>query len=362
MEPPSTTPMPERPATDRSKVTIYDVAEAAGVAISTVSRVLNESPEVSDATRARVQAAIDALRFKPDRLAKQLAKPGATTLAVALPSATSLFYVEILKGVKDTLSKDDIDLLLADLGSTSPVQTLHRFLDRGAVDGLLLAALPVDRKLADALQRMRAPVVLIGTHHPDFDSLTWDDVAGATAAVEHLIELGHRRIGMIAAHPWSYTAEVRLSGYRAALESAGLPFDPKLITPGDTLKHAGFSEEAGGEAMRKLLSLPDPPTAVFASADVQAYGAWAAARDAGLVVPRDLSIVGYDDLKLSRYLGLTTVAQRMQEMGRLAVERLLTKMRQDTDGDMIHTITPELIVRNSTAPPRAPGTSATRRR
>ena len=337
---------------DRTKVTIYDVAEAAGVAISTVSRVLNESPEVSEATRARVQAAIAQLRFRPDRAAKQLARQAASTLAVALPSATSLFYVELLKGVKDALRPYEIDLLLGNLGSTAPVQTLHRFLDRGAVDGLLLAALPVDAELADALERTRAPVVLIGSRRAGFDTVWWDDVAGARAAVTHLVELGHRRIGMIAAHPWSYTAAARLAGYRAALEAAGVPFDPALVVAGDTLKHAGFSEEAGGEAMLKLLDLPAPPTAAVASGDVQAFGAWAAARDRGLAVPRDLSLVGYDDLKLARYLGLTTVAQRMQEVGNRAAERILERMRGEGEEEFRFHIAPELVVRQSTAPPR----------
>ncbi len=342
---------------ERTKVTIYDVAEAAGVAISTVSRVLNESPEVSEGTRARVQAAIARLRFRPDRSAKQLARQAASTLAVALPSATSLFYVELLKGVKDALRLHEIDLLLGNLGSTAPVKTLHRFLDRGAVDGLLLASLPVDAELADALERTRAPVVLVGSRRAGFDTVWWDDVAGARAAVTHLVELGHRRIGMIAAHPWSYTAEARLAGYRAALEAAGLPFDPALVVAGDTLKHAGYSEEAGGEAMLKLLDLPEPPTAAVASGDVQAFGAWAAARDRGLVIPRDLSLVGYDDLKLARYLGLTSVAQRMQEVGHRAAERLLDRMRGEDGGEFRLHIVPQLVVRSSTAPPREGGPS-----
>ncbi len=348
---------------DGSRVTIYDVAQAAGVAISTVSRVLNESAEVSEATRARVQEAIERLRFQPQRAAKSLAKPGTTALAVAMPSATSLFYVELLKGVKDVLRECEIDLLLCNLGSTAPQETLRRFLARGAVDGLLLASLPVDDALATALEKMHAPVVLVGSRSARFDTIHWDDEAGSRAAVAHLVELGHRRIGLVAAHPWSYNAEGRLAGYRAALAAAGLAFDPRLVAAGDTLKHAGYSEEAGAEAFRRLLALPEPPTAVFASSDVQAFGAWSAAREAGLGVPRDLSIVGYDDLKLSRFLGLTTVTQRMQDVGRLATERLLERMQRPAGGradgpatgpaaERLSTLVPaELAVRGSTGPP-----------
>ena len=335
---------------DDDRITIYDVAQAAGVAISTVSRVINESPEVSHATRARVRAAIETLRFQPARIAKQLASHAPSALAVAFPSATSLFYVELLKGVKDSLRQLDIDLLLSSLGSSTPVQTLQRFLDRGAVDGLLLATLPVDDALASTLSRMRAPVVLVGSRHPDFDAYWWDDRAGATAAVDHLVQLGHRRIGMISAHPWSYTTEARLAGYRAALERAGIPFDPELVVAGDTLKHAGFSEEAGAEAMHKLLALDYRPTAVFATADVQAFGAWSAARAAGVSIPRDLSLMGYDDLKLTRYLGLTTVDQRMHEIGAMATERLLARMRREAHETADLRIQPALVVRGSTAP------------
>jgi LacI family transcriptional regulator len=340
---------------DDDRITIYDVAEAAGVAISTVSRVLNESPEVADATRARVRAAIEELRFQPARIAKQLASHSPSAIAVAFPSATSLFYVELLKGIKDIFRPLDIDLLLSSLGSSTPVQTLHRFLDRGAVDGLLLASLPIDDALAGALSRMRAPVVLVGTSHPSFDSYWWDDRAGACAAVDHLVTLGHRRIGLISSHPWSYSSDRRLEGYRAALERGGIPFDPELVVAGDTLKHAGYSEEAGAEAMNKLLSLPARPTAVFASADVQAFGAWAAARDAGMSIPGDVSLVGYDDLKLARYLGLTSVGQQMQEVGRRVAERLLVRMNRQAEGTVHERVRPELVVRRSTARLDVPG-------
>ena len=332
------------------RVTIYEVADEARVAISTVSRVLNGSPEVSDATRTKVQAAIEKLQFQPQRLAKSLAQQATTSLAVALPSATSLFYVEILKGVKDVLRDRDIDLLLCNLGSTDPQQTLQRFIGRGAVGGLLLVSLPIDEGLGEQLKRMHAPVVAIGARNDGFDSYWWNDKAGAQRATEHVIELGHQRIGMITSHAWSFAADPRLQGYRAALEAAGIEFDPDLVATGTTTKHAGFSEEAGAEAMAELLALNSPPTAVFASSDVQAFGAWAQARDSGLAVPRDISILGYDNLKLSRYLDLTSINQRMQEVGRKATERLLSRMESRDDERLDVEIPLELMVRGSTGP------------
>lgn len=336
-----------------SRPTIYDVADEAGVAISTVSRVLNGSSEVSDATRSRVREAIRKLQFQPQRTARTLAQKSTTSVAVALPSATSLFFVEMLKGVKDGLRDKDIDLLLCNLGSKQPYVTLRRFLERGAVDALLLMALPLEGDETESLLHLQAPVVLLGSRHPDLDAYWWDDLEGARMATHYLIDQGHRRIGLISAKPWSVTTSPRLEGYKAALEDAGLPFDPSLVATGETDKHAGYSEEAGAEAMEKLLDLEDRPTAVFASSDVQAYGAWAKARDQGVSVPKSLSIVGYDDLKMSRFLDLTSVSQGMHRAGRLAIDRLLSRLAGEFDDRVDVQLPLVLNVRGSTGPVRA---------
>lgn len=333
---------------DREKRTIYDVASEAGVAISTVSRVLNDSAEVSEGTRLRVEAAIEKLQFRPQRTARILAQQETHSLAVVMPSFTSLFFVELLKGVKDELKEHDIDLLLCNLGSISPYQTLYRFLNRGAVDALLLCALPVDDQLERELVKLHAPVVLVGVANSNFDSIYWDDEHGAELATRHLAEIGHKRIGMITSHAWSYTTSSRIAGYRRALEAAGFPFESELVVAGDTTKHAGFSEEAGVEAMHKLMSLPNRPSAVFVSSDVKAFGAWCAARDLGLRVPEDVALVGYDNLKLSRFLGLTTIDQQMYNVGRSAARRLFHRMRSQIEDRVSNEILPPLIVRRST--------------
>lgn len=332
------------------KRTIYDVASEAGVAISTVSRVLNGSSEVSEATREKVQAAIEKLKFRPQRTARTLAQQQTHSLAVAMPSFTSLFFVEVLKGVKDELRMHDIDLLLCNLGSTAPYQTLGRFLNRGAVDALMLISLPVDDELESELSKLHAPIVLVGSRRDAFDSYYWDEVTGAERALSHLAGQGHERIGFIAAHPWDHNVESRIHGYRRGLEAAGLPFDPALVVTGETTKHAGFSEEAGFEAMQKLMKLDEPVTAICASSDVQAFGAWAALRDAGKRVPQDVALVGYDNLKLSRFLELSTVDQQMYNVGRRATQRLLQRMRAGTEERISESIQPELIVRASSAP------------
>lgn len=344
--------MPDRRASG-ARPTIYDVADAAGVAISTVSRVLNSSSEVSDATRERVRHAIQTLQFQPQRTARSLAQQTTTSVAVALPSATSLFFVEMLKGVKDALRERDIDLLLCNLGSSQPYPTLQRFLNRGAVDALLLMSLPVDGEVGDQLLDFQAPIVLLGSKYPGLDAFWWDDCEGARLATSFLLQQGHRRVGLISAHAWNTNAGPRLEGYKMALDTAGIPFDSSLVVAGETTKHAGYSEEAGAEAMSRLMESDAPPTAVFAASDVQAYGAWSYARDRGIVIPRDVSLVGYDDLKLSRFLDLTSVAQHMQEGGRLATERLLARLDGASDAGQHVQLPLDLIARGSTAAPKA---------
>jgi LacI family transcriptional regulator len=337
---------------EKSKTTIYDVASRAGVAISTVSRVLNGSHDVSEGTRGRVMDAVRALSFRPDRTARSLAHKGLTSLCVALPSFTTPFHTELLKGVRARLRDFDVDLLLCDLGSAAPADTLLQFLRRGTVDGLLLAGLPVTEELAAELRALHAPVVLVGHEHPEFDAFQWDDEAGARAATEYLIGLGHRRIGLLKAHSESRLQEGRLRGYRAALDAAGLPFDPALVHSGTTEKHAGFSEEAGYEAMQALLAAAPEVTAVFACSDVQAFGALLAAREAGRRVPEDVSLVGYDDIKVSRYVGLSSVDQKMLEVGTMAAGVLVERVqgKRHIPPETI-TLTPELRPRITSGGP-----------
>ena len=337
----------------KTRVTIYDVANQAHVSTSTVSRVLNESSSVAPATRTRVSQAIERLRFRPHRGARALANTHSqSVVAIAIPTFTTSFHNEFLTGVRNILAESDQDLLLFDLGNKSPLRMLLRKLKAGTVDGLLLAGVPVDPVLAVELKALRAPVVLVGNHHTDFDCFYWDNVAGAYAATAHLVAKGHRRIGMIRAYTDSYFQSLRIEGYRKALTDGEIPTQPSLIQCGDTEKHAGFSEEHGYEAMKRLLDLDPAVTAAFACSDVQAIGAWKAIRDTGLRVPDDIALVGYDDLGTSRWLGLSSVAQKMVSTGEMAARRLLYRLKNpNTPNRIDHCIVPELRERmSSTAP------------
>ncbi len=335
----------------KSRITIYDVAERAGVSISTISRVMNNSDLVTEPTRLRVLKAIEALRFRPDRTAKSLARKAARSFAVAIPTFTMPFHNELLKGVRFRLRRQDIDLLLCDLGTKSPNATLMNFLDRGSVQGLLLVGVALDEHIVEELETLHSPVVLVGTQHPAFDSFSWDDRAGAAAAIEHLIGLGHTRIAMIVSHTSGSMQNERLEGVREAMHKAGRSFSREDIFCGSTEKHAGFSEEAGYEAMQRILSERLDVTAVFALSDVQAIGAWKAIRDAGREIPGDIALVGYDDIKTSQYIGLSSVDQRMHEVGEQATELILQRMTGDEKASPVdRIIVPRLMARRSSRP------------
>jgi len=337
---------------DQEKTTIYDVAEHAGVAISTVSRVLNNSQDVSDATRERVMGAIRELQFRPNRTAKSLAQRATRTIAVAVPTFTTPFHNELLKGVRDRLDDADVDLLLCDLDWEAPRKTLFNFLDRGAMDGLIVAGLPIDEETGEDLMSLGAPVVLIGSQWNPLDSFYWEEEPGVLEAMNHLIENGHRRIGMITTPHNNRLRNARVNGYKQALEKANLPYDDTLVVHGETRKHDGFSEESGYEAMNELLSLDDPVTAVFASSDVQAIGAWQAIREAGMEVPDDVNLVGYDDIKVSRFIGLTSVAQNMHYVGEKATDVLLARLNNSGSDDPVsELVRPKLQIRKSSRSP-----------
>ncbi len=333
---------------DQEKTTIYDVAEHAGVAISTVSRVLNNSQDVSDATREKVMKAIRKLQFRPNRTAKSLAQRTTRTIAVAVPTFTTPFHNELLKGIRDRLDDADLDLLLCDLDWEAPKATLQNFLERGAMDGLLVAGLPITEETADDLLTLGAPVVLIGNEWSPLDSFYWDEEPGVRLAMNHLLEGGHRRIGMITTPHDNRLRNERVHGYRQALGEAGIEYDEALVVHGKTRKHDGFSEESGYEAMSTLLDLDESVTAVFASSDVQAIGAWQAIREAGYEVPDDFSLVGYDDIKVSRFIGLTSVAQNMHYVGERATDVLLSRLDNTGPEEAIsELVEPELMVRKS---------------
>jgi len=327
-------------------VTIYDVAELANVSISTVSRVLNSPNQVNQATRLRVLAAIDRLNFVPKAEATARARKGTRRIGVLAPLIAYPSFVQRLRGVA-TLADAAYEMVIYNVesaarrdGYLSTLPVTRR------LDGLIIMALPFGD---DAAQRLRAhdlETVMIECAHPFFSSVEIDDVAGGEMVARYLIERGHRRFGFIGDSEVPdyaiYTSEKRLVGYQRILAEAGFGLSPEYLRLG---RH-GLQEARRLAA--ELLDLPDPPTAIFAPSDTQAMGVLRAARDRGVAVPSDLAVVGFDDVEVADYIGLTTVRQPLEESGRVAVDLLLARLVNHARPVQHVTLPLEIVTRETT--------------
>jgi LacI family transcriptional regulator len=330
------------------KITIYDVAKRAGVAISTVSRVLNQSPYVSDSTKSRVEKAISDLDFYPQANARKLAKKEAQVISVAVPTFTTPFFNEVLKGVKDEIKHIDLDFIIYNTGSENPEANFTGFIERGIPDAMIVFSIDITDTIHKRLKDLPIPVILVGSDHPDYDHIYWDNYSGGFIAAEHLINQGFKKIGMIRPHSKSRISDQRERGFRDALREYGIPMDEDYLVSGITRKHAGFSEEAGSEAINILFSRNKLPEALFCSNDAQAIGAIHALQERGLRVPDDVAVMGYDNIKISKFLNLSTIDQKMYEVGKTAIQQLALRIRKEPFEPLKMIIKPELVVRKST--------------
>jgi LacI family transcriptional regulator len=330
------------------KVTIYEVAKSAGVAISTVSRVLNDSPNVSEDTKKKVQLAIDELNFRPQVSARKLASKEPQMLAVAVPSFTTPYFNEVLKGVKDEIKKMDLDIILYNTGSKDPEEAVVNFFDRGTADALILLSIDVSDNIHRHLQSTHVPVVLVNSSHPSYNYFIVNDYQGGYMAGEHLVKQGFENIGMISTPLKARSPIDRRRGFRDALKNYKIKINDKFFVTGDTTKHAGFTEEAGFEAIYKFDKMGEFPEAIFCSNDTQALGALHALSKLGMKVPDDIAIMGYDNIKLSKYLDLTTIDQQMHTIGIQATSRLAAIIKDPSDNLFQTSINPILVERGST--------------
>jgi LacI family transcriptional regulator len=329
------------------KYTIYDVAKKAGVAISTVSRVLNESPYVSDETKSKVVAAIKELDFRPQVNARLLAKQQPQIIAVAVPTFTTPFFNEVLKGVKDEIRNLDLDFIIYNTGSDDPEGHFISFIDRGVPDALIMFSIEITDEVYKGIKDLSIPIILVGSDHEEFDSISWNNYRGGFIAAEHLISQDYKKIGMIRSHRSSAIADQREKGFKDALKKYKIPFDDDYIVTGITTKHAGFSEEAGYEAVNILHKRNRMPEAIFCSNDAQAMGAAYALNELGLDVPGDVAIMGYDNIKASKYFNLTTIDQKMYDVGVNAIKLLSKRIKNRDERLQRSVVEPELIIRKS---------------
>lgn len=332
--------------------TIAEVAARAGVGAGTVSRVLNGSPKVSETTRAKVQAAIAELGYRPNPLAQGLSRGRSRTLGVVVPYFTTPSPVERLRGAAAALDGASHDLVIFNVESVGHRDDFLGTLDRrDRADGLLLMSFPPPPEDLARIVAAGVPVVLVDApaHGQNVSSVVIDDVAGGRLATQHLLDLGHERIAFIGGdpdEPLGFTsADDREVGFRQAMAAAGVEVDPGLV------RYGTHAREVAVAIAKDLLRRPDPPTAIFATADVQAIGVIEAARSLGVKVPDDLSVIGFDDIELAAYVGLTTVRQPLFESGRLATRLLLEALGADgTTTAHVHELPLEVVARSTTGP------------
>ncbi|PPK94251.1 LacI family transcriptional regulator [Kineococcus xinjiangensis] len=331
-------------------VTITEIARAAGVSVPTVSRVVNGRGDVAAATRERVEALLREHGYRPPPRARSTR---AGLLDLVFNDLDSPWAVEILRGVEDVAHAAGAGTVVSAVHRTSDSarQWLSNLQARGG-DGVILVTSDLDPPLTEELRQLAVPVVVVdpaGVPPYDVPTVGATNWAGGLAATEHLVELGHRRIALVGGPRGLLCSRARLDGYRAGLESAGLELDPDLVREGD------FYQESGYRLGAELLALPQPPTAVFAASDQMALGVYEAVRRSGLRVPDDVSIVGFDDLALAAWASppLTTVRQPLAEMGALAARTVLAMAAGETADNPRVELATSLVVRESTAPPRA---------
>ena len=348
------------PANQRA-VTLRELAKEVGVSPSTVSRVLNRDPNVrvSETSRSRILDLAAATGYRPNRLARSLKLQRTNVIGMLIPDITNPLFSALFRAVDEVASAAGYHVILCNTGDSADRLRQHLdALSEGHVDGLLLATAHRTDPVVETLRRRRLPYILVSRRNENSDE-AWvvpDDRQGAHIAVEHLVKLGHQRIAHIAGSTEISRTADRLNGYRDAMESFGLIESVWLAPPG------GLDETAGERGLAQLLDRPkeQKPTAVFAANDLAALGVIAMARRMGLLVPEDLSVVGCDDIPMSRYVqpSLTTIRYPFDDMGRVAMQHLIQLINGDALPDQVLpqiALPVELVVRESTVGPRATG-------
>ena len=341
----STPPTRRKPGS----TTIADVAEVAGVSVPTVSKVINGRADVSAETRRRVEAAIRENGYqRPPSTARR-----APLLEVIFHELESEWALEIVRGVERVAGQHQLAVVLSEMqGRRRPGRSWIEGVLARRPTGVIAIFSDLGEGMRVQLRTRGIPFVIVDpTGEPlhDTPSIGATNWNGGLTATRHLLGLGHRRIGVIGGPAWILCSRARLDGYRAAMDEAGVPIDPQLIS------HGEFHVEEGIDRGRALLALSDRPTAIFAGNDLQALGVYQAAREARLHIPEDLSVVGFDDLPVAQWVGppLTTVRQPLVEMAVAAAELVLGMANGEAPAQARLELATELVVRESTAPPRA---------
>lgn len=326
-------------------VTIFDVAERAGVSISTVSRVLNGRDRVNPDTARRVQAAVDSLGFRQNALARALVTRRSEMVGLIIPKVNDPFHFEIVRGVEDAVSLSNHSLLIVSQTRNDGEERNLVPFQRGLVDAIIAVAVDLSRAEMADLEKRNVPLVLVQqTEGEDIPSFVTDNYGGACQLSEHLLDHGYQRFAYISGSNLTCDSAERLRGLRDSLAGRGLALDDRYIAPGDYLRGSGY------EAMQRLLALDPLPDVVFAANDQMASDALLVINEYGLRVPEDIAIAGFDDVPLASYItpALTTVHQPTYELGFQAAQAALNIVKEEKPIEPMHVVLPtRLVVRRS---------------
>ncbi|WP_028025387.1 substrate-binding domain-containing protein [Enterovibrio calviensis] len=327
--------------------TIKDVARMAGVSTTTVSHVINKTRFVAENTTKKVWAAVDDLNYAPSAVARSLKCNSTRTIGMLVTKSTNPFFAEVVHGVEEYCYKEGYTLILCNTeGNLAKQRDYLRMLAEKRVDGLLVMCSDLNEELLALLEKKQdLPMVVMdwGTQHVNTDCIQDNAELGGYIATKHFIDNGHTKIGCMSGQLDKLTCQTRLAGFRKALAEAGLEENPDWIVDAD------FECDTAVEAANKLLALDDRPTALFCFNDIMALAAISTFRQAGLDVPNDISIIGYDNIDLAAFFSppLTTIHQPKNRLGKTAIKLLLERLANKENQQQIFVMQPELIIRNS---------------
>lgn len=330
---------------------IHDVAKEAGVSVATVSKVINNYPDVSDKTRKKVKIAIQLLRYQPNVVARGLVKGRSWTVGVLINIPfTNPYVAELLEGIKTALEHSGYDLMKLSTRLDDPSYSFIDHCQSRNLDGIVVFGVEYDNPNLEQLIQSEVPAMFIDTALTGkrAGNITTDNENAVELAVQHLYDLGHRKISYISGVLGHIAADGRYNGYRKQLELLNLPFEPSY------LKICDYSFEGGSASTRELLSLPEPPTGIICTSDMAAFGTIHEIEEQGMSVPQDISVIGFDNTYYAQVFkpALTTINQNVHNIGIRAIEHLLVMIENSNSQPPILTEPSNLVIRQSTGKPR----------
>lgn len=330
------------------KPTIYDIAREAGVSATTVSKVINNKGRISEKTRKKILSIIEELHYQPNVLASAMKGKSTYTIALLIPDMANPVYSEYLKHIEEYGQEHGFSVVMCSTGGSPEKEAKHiALLRQKHVDGFIIASVFKNEAVLKQLMEDKIPIVFFSLQRPELPiaSVASDDYLGGYIATEHLLSLGHRRIGIIA-EAATVSGTERTRGYEKALVNAGIEVDESLVTPINEPTIEGAKQHA-----KKLLDSEQRPTAIFGCNDVLAIGTMLAAKELGITLPDELSIMGFDNTVMCNIVEppLSSVAPPVQEMGRQAMELLIQQIEQKDNMKQRISLLPELVIRRSTS-------------